>query len=298
MTSKTVTSKDASTISYRQFGDGPGLIILHGALHTWRSHKQLAEALCDQFTVYVPDRRGRGLSSDAGSDYSMQTEVNDVEALATATGARFILGVSSGALISLRACLKLPELFKKAVVFEPPLLAVSVHELFPRFQEEIQKGDRASALITAMHMTEMGPPIFRFLPYWVGRPILRWAMSWERSSKDQTKRGEGDEGGDDPAPSLYDLVPTALGDFSLVKEMDGQLERFAAIKDTKVLLLSGTASRDFLIRCCDELEKVMPGVEHIRLQGLDHLAACNKEFGGDPSMVAPVLRKFLLEDGA
>jgi pimeloyl-ACP methyl ester carboxylesterase len=227
----------------------------------------------------------------------MQIEVEDVEALAKATGARFIFGNSSGALISLQSCLEIPKLFTKAVIFEPPLLAISVHKLFPRFQEEIEKGDRASALITAMHITEMGPSIFRFLPYWIGRPILSWALSWERS-KGRTKSGEGVEGGDGPAPPLYDLLPTALCDFSLVKEMDGKLESFTAIRDTKVLLLSGTASREYLIQSCDELEKVIPGVEHVRLQGLDHLAACNKEFDGNPDMVATVLGKFLLEDKA
>jgi hypothetical protein len=43
-------------------------------------------------------------------------------------------------------------------------------------------------------------------------------------------------------------------DFSLVKEMEGALENFTALRDTEVLLLSGTASRPFLIHSCEELE--------------------------------------------
>lgn len=165
LSSKSVTSKDRPTISYHRFGHGPGLIILYGAIHTWRSHRELAETLSNDFAVYVPDRRGCGLSSDPGANYGMQTEVGDVEALAKATGARFVFGNSSGALISLQSCLEMPKLFTKTVIFKPPLLAVSVHGLFPRFREEIEKGDRASALVTAMRIAEMGPPIFRSLPY-------------------------------------------------------------------------------------------------------------------------------------
>ncbi|HLY30190.1 MAG TPA: alpha/beta hydrolase, partial [Ktedonobacterales bacterium] len=55
-----VTSKDGVTIGYRQLGHGPGVVLLHGAMETAQSHMQLATAMADAFTVYLPDRRGRG----------------------------------------------------------------------------------------------------------------------------------------------------------------------------------------------------------------------------------------------
>ena len=58
-----VTSKDRTIISYRQIGHGPGLMVLHGIMESAQSHMQLAEALADSFTVYLPDRRGRGLGA-------------------------------------------------------------------------------------------------------------------------------------------------------------------------------------------------------------------------------------------
>src|SRR5438874_1780773 len=60
-----VTSKDGTTLGYRQYGQpshGPGVVLLHGAMESAQSHEQLAQALDDAFTVFVPDRRGRGLS--------------------------------------------------------------------------------------------------------------------------------------------------------------------------------------------------------------------------------------------
>ena len=72
-----VTSKDATTIGYRQYGQGPAVVLLHGTASSGYNHIQLAEALADAFTVYVPDRRTLGLSSPYSKDYSIQKEVDD-----------------------------------------------------------------------------------------------------------------------------------------------------------------------------------------------------------------------------
>src|SRR6476646_5320940 len=66
-----VTSKDGTTIGYRQLGHGPGLVILHGTAESSHSHIELAEALADAYTVYLPDRRGRGLSGRYGLGYGV-----------------------------------------------------------------------------------------------------------------------------------------------------------------------------------------------------------------------------------
>src|SRR2546430_6066693 len=56
-----VISRDGTAIGYRQLGHGPGLVVLHGAMESSQSHVQLAEELADGFSVYLPDRCGRGL---------------------------------------------------------------------------------------------------------------------------------------------------------------------------------------------------------------------------------------------
>ena len=55
-------SADGTTIGYRQLGRGPGIVVVHGSMSSGYNFLQLAEALADAFTVYLPDRRGRGLS--------------------------------------------------------------------------------------------------------------------------------------------------------------------------------------------------------------------------------------------
>ena len=51
----------------------------------------LGIALSDEFTLYIPDRRGRGLSGKYGENYSMQKEVEDLDAIIK-TGAHNIFG--------------------------------------------------------------------------------------------------------------------------------------------------------------------------------------------------------------
>jgi pimeloyl-ACP methyl ester carboxylesterase len=62
MTTGSVLSKDGTRIGYLRVGQGPAVVLLHGSNESARSHTQLALALADAFTVYLPDRRGRGLS--------------------------------------------------------------------------------------------------------------------------------------------------------------------------------------------------------------------------------------------
>ncbi|KAK9251280.1 Alpha/Beta hydrolase protein [Lipomyces tetrasporus] len=161
-----VTSKDGTTISYLKLGEGPGLVILHGAMESARSHFELAEALAPAFTVYLPDRRGRGLSGTYGHEYSMQKEVEDLDALLTKTASHFVLGVSSGALIALQASWKLK----------------AIHKAVDRYDKKMAEGQTAAALVTGMLGAQMGPPTFQRMPRWLLIQMTKLGMALEGSS--------------------------------------------------------------------------------------------------------------------
>lgn len=57
-----VISSDGTLIGYRQLGSGPGIILLHGGANASQNYMKLGAALSAAFTVFLPDRRGRGLS--------------------------------------------------------------------------------------------------------------------------------------------------------------------------------------------------------------------------------------------
>ena len=63
-TTSSVTSRDGTTIGYRQLGNGPGIILLHGGASASQSYMKLGTLLSDAFTIYIPDRRGHGFFRD------------------------------------------------------------------------------------------------------------------------------------------------------------------------------------------------------------------------------------------
>jgi pimeloyl-ACP methyl ester carboxylesterase len=145
-----VTSTDGTVIGYRQLGSGPGVILLHGAVSSSQLFMKLGTALSDSFTVYIPDRRGRGLSGPFGENYGIQKEVEDLDALLNKTDTHNVFGLSAGALIVLQATLHVP-LINKAALYEPPLdidnSILKVESFVPRFDREIAEGRVAEAMV-------------------------------------------------------------------------------------------------------------------------------------------------------
>ena len=282
-----VASRDGTTIGYRRLGTGPGLVVLHGAMESSRSHLQLAEALSGSFTVYLPDRRGRGLSGPYAPTYSVRTEIEDMDALLEETGAHYVFGVSSGALIWLHAALALPAI-RKAAIFEPPLLIdpVASPPLMRRFDDEIARGKVAAALITGMRAARLAPPIFDRIPRWV---LERMTQAMLASEDKQARAGD---------VTMRMLAPTLQYDFELVLASQGALDRFGTIS-ADVLLLGGSKSPAFLIASVDALARVLPRAERVTLTGLGHAASGNSGDpmtgrDADPRRVAEVLRRFFV----
>ncbi len=275
-----VTSKDGTTTGYRQLGHGPGVILVHGAMESAQSHMQLAEALAATFTVYMPDRRGRGLSGPHGEDYSIQKEVEDLDALLTKTGTHNVFGVSAGGLIGLQAALTLPAI-RKATLYEPAMsINGSVSTAFlTRFDNEMAQGKVASALVTGMKGAQMGPPVFNLMPRWLLESLTNMMMASE------DKKARSDD------VTMRMLAPTLHYDFQLVVESEGMLESFKAMR-AEVLLLGGSKSPAYLKVALDALEKVLPRAKRIEFAGLNHGASGNTNRGGQPERVAQELRRF------
>ncbi|HEY8735668.1 MAG TPA: alpha/beta hydrolase [Candidatus Dormibacteraeota bacterium] len=275
-----ITSKDGTTIGYRQLGHGPGVVLVQGTMGSAQNFMELAGALADSFTVYVPDRRGRGLSSLPYSpDYRIQNDVDDLEALLRQTGAQDVFGLSSGAIIALQAARTLTGI-RKLAIFEPPLFIDGAPiALVRRYEREMADGKVAAALITAMKAAQMGPAIFNVIPGWLLEPLTNMAMSQEE------KKGTGDY------IPMRQLAPTLQYDFQVVLEISGHVDDFRSV-NADVLLLGGSKSPAYLKSGLDTLEKVLPHATRVEFPGLGHAASWNKDRGGQPEQVAAELRKF------
>jgi pimeloyl-ACP methyl ester carboxylesterase len=270
-----VTSADATTIGYRQLGDGPPVILLHGGMQAAQHLMKLARALSDRFTVCLPDRRGRGSSGPHGAHFGVAREVEDVQALVAATGASRIFGLSSGALVVLRTALVAPALTRIAL-YEPPL---SVHGSVPtgwvaRYDREIAAGRPAAALVTALKGlgTE---PLFARVPRSLLVPPLTIGLRAQQTAPD----------GDVP---IAQLIPTHHFDMHIVCELADTVGDCAAL-DSRVLLLGGTKSPAYFGVALDALSATLPHARRVDLAGLRH---SGPDDDGDPRRVGEILSDF------
>jgi pimeloyl-ACP methyl ester carboxylesterase len=273
-----VTSADGTTLGYRQLGAGPAVIAMHGGMQAAQHFMRLAETLSDTFTVYLPDRRGRGLSGPHGDDYGLRRECDDMAALLEKTGAHFLFGLSSGALVVMRTALSSPVALKVAL-YEPPF---SIDHSSPTgwalpFDQAIAKNNLALALATALKGTQVSP-LLGAVPNFLLVPFLKLAIKLESKST---------VAGDVPISAL---IPTMHFDAQLVRETEGTLQEYRGM-NSEILLLGGSKSPRFLKVALDGLSKVLPHVRRVEFPGLDHLSPENS---GQPQVIAKELRKFFL----
>ncbi|HEY9337248.1 MAG TPA: alpha/beta hydrolase [Kribbella sp.] len=258
LTQHTVASRDGTEIGYYTTGQGPAVVVLHGSMESARSHTLFAEALADEFTVYLPDRRGRGLSGPHRPDHNVRTEIEDLEAVLDAAGAQRAFGVSAGGAVVLEAARTLPSL-KQVALYEPAIVADGAphREWLARFDQEIARGDVAGAMVTSMFGFEMAPPFLKVMP----RGLLR-RMTEKMMAKEERRAAPG-------AITMRQLAPTIHAEGTIVAELAGSFDAFRTV-DAEVLLLGGSKGLPGLEPGRATLEKVLPHCRRIEFDGYDH----------------------------
>ena len=285
-----VTSKDETVIGYRQMGNGPGIILLHGGGKSSQTLMKLGRALSDEFTVYIPDRRGRGLSGPFGDNYGLQREVEDMDALLKKTHAHYVFGTATGGIIALQSALELPAIHK-AILYEPPFYVNETemnnfNDIGKRYDQYVAEGKLSSAMVTSSEIAtkvsgdELEPP-YQWVKY-VPNIILKliFIIVLELDSKN-VKDGD---------LTLKELIPTFHNDVILVNETKGTIENFKDVL-AEVLLLNGSRTFLFLKHSIDALNEVLPHVKHVEIQGIDHAAA--EDATGKPEIIANKIKNFL-----
>ena len=130
-------SKDGTEIVGRVEGQGPPLVLVHGAIADGDSEWGAAlPALAEHFTCYLPSTRCRGLSGHH-PDVSRQARVEDVVAFVESIGEPVgLVGVSGGAMIGLGAAARTTRISALAC-FEPPIFEAASAERMATFEQAI-----------------------------------------------------------------------------------------------------------------------------------------------------------------
>jgi len=103
---------------YERYGDGPPLILVHGAAMVAEAWRPQIEAFARHFTVYVPERRGVGRTGDIDGEWSYDGMAADTAAFLDAVKVRkaFVVGMSDGGNIGLILAYTRPDLVRRLVV--------------------------------------------------------------------------------------------------------------------------------------------------------------------------------------
>ncbi len=273
-----VFSADGTAIGYQRGGSGPAVILLHGAGQSSANLMRLACGLSAAFTVYVPDRRGRGRSQPYGDFHGLSTEIEDLSALLDGSGASRVFGLSAGAVIAIEMALVRRDITKLAL-YEPPLTFDGVvhGDWAPRYEPQLDADKPGAALVTVLKATADRTSPIRWIPERPVAAVLDFAIS----------RTAGR-----PAPaglmSPRELIPTLRYDAQTVNSAAGSLDRFGMLT-CEVLLLGGSRSARNLTASLDGLCRVLPRARRVILRGSGHTAADNSR---QPDRVAAVLRDF------
>ena len=273
-----VRSADGTVIGYQQAGTGPAVVLLHGAAQSSADLMRLAHALSGAFTVYVPDRRGRGRSGPYGQYHGLSTEIDDLSAVLDACGASRVFGLSSGAVIAIETALVRPDITKLAL-YEPPLTFDGVvhGDWAPDYERQLTAGKPGAALVTVLKATADRTSPIRWIPRRPLGAVLDFAI-----------KRTADRPAPDGAMSPRELIPTVRYDAQTVNGAAGPLERFGMLS-CKVLLLGGSRSARNLTASLDGLSRVLPDAARVVLPGAGHTAADNRH---QPGRVAAELRRF------
>jgi pimeloyl-ACP methyl ester carboxylesterase len=267
--SGSVRSADGTTIGYRSCGDGPGIIVVHGALSVADDYEGFARALGVGFEVHTLDRRGRGTSGPQGDGYSIDKECDDVLAVQEATGATLLFGHSFGAFVALEAAMRAPSSFRALALYEP---GVSINgsvtlDWVERCRHELEHGDGFEAFLTFIR--GINPETSGKAPRWLLRLILPRAMGRRELA------------------AKIALLPTTILEHQEAARLDDRYGAYVAVSADVLLLAGKDVKRTGAGRAAVELQHVLPDASFREFPKLGHFGAEDK-----PGVVVPVISSF------
>ncbi|HEY1784716.1 MAG TPA: alpha/beta hydrolase [Pirellulales bacterium] len=136
------------SLNVATLGDGPSLVLLHGALRAWQDFSGLLASLSSDNRLLAVDFRGHGRSS-RGPSYRVVDYVDDTVALLRqkVDQPAVLLGHSLGAMVALAAAAAEPSRVRGVILEDPPfetmgsrIAASGFLNYFEQLQELVMQG--------------------------------------------------------------------------------------------------------------------------------------------------------------
>jgi pimeloyl-ACP methyl ester carboxylesterase len=233
-----ITAHDGATIVLHSTGSGPGIVVVHGGGVTIGIYRRLASSLADRFTVHLYNRRGRADAAPRKEPYTFDQDISDLGAVLEHTGARNVIGHSSGGFIALTAAKSLP--IDRLALYDA---AVDIDGGFPtEWLDAAREAAHAGDIPRGMAITTGGINTHSSL----GRLPLGWRVALCRAFL-RTAIGR----------TMGGLLTTTLDESQQIRLHNGPAELWSGIS-AEVLLTYGMAGPPYYVRLNQELADALP----------------------------------------
>ena len=158
--SASITSADGTRVCFRTLGDGPPLVVVHGAFSTSDDYVPVAVRLATTHRVVLIDRRGYRDTEVGPTPATFTQDAEDLAAVMAALDDRCLLfGHSVGCLGVLHAARAEPDRIRALTLYEPPILfgGPQRQPLLDRYRQLREVAGDAEALVAFTSATSSVP---------------------------------------------------------------------------------------------------------------------------------------------
>ena len=257
MTRENITTPDGGTLELFSTGAelaaaGSGVVVVHPSMVTAADYTRFAQKLSVALgrPVHTFNRRGRGLSSPQPADYTLDTDIQDLDTVMRHTSSTDIFGHSFGGAVALHAARTLPV--ERLAVYDP---AVSVnHSVKADWTSEYERataaGDDDRALAVMIRGMETGGALARM-------PLSMLTLANKLTAG--TPLGKQNR----------ELMKTGVREIKAIIAADMPAEPFLELP-LETLIIVGEKSPAYFGVACGQIHDVLSGSSYTILPGFGH----------------------------
>ena len=257
MTRENIHTPDGGTLELFSTGAelasaGSGVVVVPASMVTAADYTKFAQKLSAALgrPVHTFNRRGRGSSSPQAEDYTLDSDIRDLDAVMKHTSSTDVFGHSFGGAVALHAARTLPV--ERLAVYDP---AVSVnHSVKADWTAEYERAtaagddDRALAVLTKGLET--------------GGAFSRMPLSMLTIANKLTA-------GTHVGKQMRELMRTGVREIKAIIAADMPAEPFLALP-LETLIVVGEKSPAYFGVACGQIHDVLSGSSYTILQGSGH----------------------------
>jgi pimeloyl-ACP methyl ester carboxylesterase len=256
MTSENINTPDGGTLELFSTGAelasaGSGVVVVTASMLTAADYTRFAQKLSAALgrPVHTFNRRGRGSSSPQTEDYTLDSDIRDLEAVMKHTASTDVFGHSFGGAVALHAARTLPV--ERLAVYDP---AVSVnHSVKADWTAEYERataaGDDDRALAVLSKGLEAGA-------------LSRMPLSMLTIANKLTA-------GTHVGKQMRELMRTGVREIKAIIAADMPAEPFLELP-LETLIVVGEKSPAYFGVACGQIHDVLSGSSYTILQGSGH----------------------------